>query len=75
MLFEKDKEITSEDDLWAKTEISEFYAQMEELDKEALLMKDNENKHITAKELEKINTICIISTVNPEKDIYSCYRI
>ena len=67
MLFEKDKEITSEDDLWAKTEISEFYAQMEELDKEAILMNDNENKDITETESEKINTISIKSTLNPEK--------
>ena len=47
MLFEKIQEIILEDDVWAKKELSHLYAQMEELDKEALLMKGNENKDIT----------------------------
>ena len=42
---------------------------MKELDKEAILMNDNENKDITETESETMNTISIKSTVNPEKDI------
>ena len=52
-----------------------IYAQLEEFVKEALLIKENENTDITETEKEKRYTISIISTVNPEKDIYSCYRI
>ena len=40
---------------------------MDELDKEAILKNNNKNKDISA--TEKINTISIKSTVNPEKDI------
>ena len=42
---------------------------MEELDKEAILMNNNKNKDFTETESEKIHTISIKSTVNPEKDI------
>ena len=34
--FEKIQEIIFKDDLWAKKEVSVFYAQMEELEKEAI---------------------------------------
>ena len=65
--FEKIQEIVFEDDRVAKKELSDCYAQMEELDKEAILKNDNKNKDNSETETEKITTLSIKSTVNPEK--------
>ena len=75
MLFEKIQQIIVKDDLRAKKELSDFYAQMEALDKEAILMNGNENNDITETESEKINTISFQSTVNPERHNSKCCHL
>ena len=61
----KIQEILSEDNIRAKEEVKDFYAQMEELDNETELSK---NKIIQI-DTENINTISIKSKVIREKDM------
>ena len=69
MSFEKLQKKIAEDNLRAKKEVKEFYAQMEELDIETKLTT---NKEIMEIDTEKINTISIKSKVNPENDMTLC---
>ena len=63
--FKKIQEIISKDNIRAKNELNEFYAQMEELDEEAKV-KATKSHEITEIDKEQINTISIKSKVHPE---------
>ena len=65
MSFEKIQEIISEDNLRAKEEVKDFYAQMEELNNEAELTKTK----VIEIDTEKTYMISIKSKGIPEKDM------
>ena len=74
MFFVKIQEIISEDNIRAKNELKDLYAQMEEVDEEAKL-KAIESQEIMEIDKEQTNTFSIKSKVNSENDLTLCLAI
>ena len=65
--FEKVQEIICEENGRAEKEVSDFYAQMDDLGNEAKLKAKNTKKEVVEIDTKRIRTTSIKSTVNPAK--------